>query len=39
MNYLKITFHLEALDYNVMPEKLVIQRNEDWWLSVFKIQK
>ena len=35
----KLTFHLEALDYNVMPEKLVIQRNEDWWLSVFKIQK
>ena len=31
-----VTFHIEDLNFDNISEKLVVQRNEDWWLSVFE---
>lgn len=32
----KVTFHIEDLNFDNIVEKLVVQRNEDWWLSMFQ---
>ena len=31
-----VTFHIEDLEYDNISNKLVVQRNEDWWISVFE---
>ncbi len=31
-----VTFHIEDLNFDNIVEKLVVQRNEDWWLSMFQ---